>query len=101
MKYLNPSFLLFLFVTTLTTAQNKYYVSSPYLGSCEGTIDHPYSQLQDALGVAIAGDTIFVAEGTYFPDEGDCGMINSDFRTVSFVIPGGVVLMGGYNLTFT
>ena len=53
------------------------------------------TSLQDALQGAVEGDSIKVAKGTYFPDEG-YGFINNN-REHSFEIPGGVVLLGGYS----
>jgi len=68
-----------------------------------GTLEYPYISLQDALTATglEAGDTILVAEGIYYPDESECGYLDTDDRTASFVIPNGIVLMGGYNSTFT
>ncbi len=48
-----------------------------------------YHDLQNALNAAIYGDTIWVAQGTYYP------AINAD-REKSFVIKNGVVLLGGF-----
>lgn len=49
----------------------------------------PFSQLPDALAAAAAGDEIRVAKGTYKPTTG----ID---RNVSFVLPSGVLLLGGF-----
>src|SRR5262245_53578902 len=49
-----------------------------------------YTSLQTALGAAVAGDEIWVASGTYKPTAG----ID---RSVSFVIPNGVKLFGGFH----
>ncbi len=48
-----------------------------------------YTDLQAALGVAVSGDTIKVADGTYRPTAG------TD-RTISFTLKTGVALYGGY-----
>ncbi|NQT88432.1 tandem-95 repeat protein, partial [bacterium] len=66
------------------------YVDEHALGANDGTswID-AYVDLQDALAAAIPGDQIWVADGDYKPtDTGD--------RTVSFVIPAGVAVYGGF-----
>jgi hypothetical protein len=51
-----------------------------------------FTNLQDALAVAVSGDTILVAEGTYKPDEG--GSMTLGDRTVSFQLQNGVILLG-------
>ncbi|HNT20279.1 MAG TPA: choice-of-anchor Q domain-containing protein, partial [Saprospiraceae bacterium] len=49
--------------------------------------DMAFTTLQAALATAVAGDTIKVAQGTYYP---------GSTRDSSFIIPSGVVLLGGY-----
>jgi hypothetical protein len=51
--------------------------------------DAAYLNPQDALAVAVSGDTIRVADGTYKPTSG------TD-RTISFNLKTGVSLLGGY-----
>lgn len=53
-----------------------------------------FATLQDALSVAIPGDTILVAQGLYRPDQG--GAVTSGDRSASFTLPGGITLVGGY-----
>ena len=53
-----------------------------------------YSLLQDALLETESGDEVRIAEGTYYPDEG-IGQIENEV-TSSFVIAGGVAVMGGF-----
>ncbi len=53
-----------------------------------------YRNVQDALVGAGPGDEIWVADGTYTPDNGG-GQTPGD-RTASFDIPDGVTLRGGY-----
>lgn len=50
--------------------------------------------LQSALAVAVNGDEIWVAEGTYYPDEGT-GQTNG-LRTSSFQLIQGVEIYGGF-----
>lgn len=53
-----------------------------------------FTNLQDALAVAVSGDTILVAEGTYKPDEGD--LVTPGDRAASFQLQDGVILLGSY-----
>ena len=67
------------------------YVDSSALGLNTGeTWVDAYTDLQSALNISNYGDTIFVAEGTYYPTD-------SLDRTIRFVIPSGVKLIGGYS----
>lgn len=69
-------------------ASNHYFVLPE--GSGEGTSwKDAFPDLQAALAVAQEGDIIWVAEGTYLPT-------TENDRTVSFVIPSGVQLFGGF-----
>jgi len=95
MKQLIFTIVVFIFSTPIFS-QNLYVDStSTCTVSCNGsTWNTAYTKLQDALSVAQAGDTIFVAKGTYFPDEG-VGYTNNN-RQQYFEIPDSVVLFGGY-----
>ncbi len=59
-------------------------------GNQDGTSwDHAFSDLQDALAVAKCGDNVWVAKGTYFPT-------TTTDRTISFELPNGVAMYGGF-----
>ncbi len=58
-----------------------------------------YTNLQDALAVAIAGTEIWVAAGVYYPDEGG-GQTNDDVRA-KLALTDGVKLYGGFAGTET
>ena len=53
-----------------------------------------FPTLQDALAIAVSGDQIRVADGTYYPDEG-AGQTDND-RYSTFALIDGVSLYGGY-----
>lgn len=71
------------------------YVSAAATGANDGSswVDASV-YLQDALGAATAGDTLWVASGTYYPDEG-AGQ-TPDNRASTFTIPDGVAVLGGF-----
>lgn len=51
-----------------------------------------FRDLQDAIAIAESGDTIVVAQGTYFPT-------NDTNREKRFLLKNGVVILGGFNAT--
>ncbi|HXF85766.1 MAG TPA: YDG domain-containing protein [Anaerolineales bacterium] len=58
-----------------------------------------FQKLQDALAVVDPGNQIWVAQGTYYPDEG-AGLTDND-RTNTFNLPDDVAIYGGFNGTET
>ncbi|MFI5377669.1 MAG: right-handed parallel beta-helix repeat-containing protein [Tepidisphaerales bacterium] len=64
-------------------------VNSPAPATNGPSWSQAYKDLQLALGVAVSGDTIKVADGTYKPTSG------TD-RTISFQLMTGVAIYGGY-----
>ena len=76
----------------IATAANAdiIYVDIDATGSDTGTSWlHAFVDLQDALGIAVAGDEIWVADGVYKPTQG------SD-RYAYFTVQRGVHLAGGF-----
>ena len=98
MNYQNRLFLstLYILIPLLGFAQslsNRIYVAS---ASSAGPTANgkswktAFTELQTALQVAKSGDTIWIAEGTYLPTK-------TTNRDISFIIPNGVKLYGGFN----
>ncbi|MBA7476634.1 hypothetical protein ES707_12025 [subsurface metagenome] len=55
-----------------------------------------YNYLQDALAGAVADDEIWVAEGTYKPDENTANPSGTGVRTATFQLINGVAIYGGF-----
>jgi hypothetical protein len=71
------------------------YVRKEAAGFADGSSwADAYPEVQDALVHAVAGDTIWVAVGTYHPDDGD-GQTPGD-RLTSFQLVSGVKMYGGF-----
>ncbi len=67
-----------------------WYVDSDAAGSNNGTSwANAFNHLQDALASSQQGDDIWVAEGTYTPDQGDD-------QTATFALINGVGIYGGF-----
>jgi hypothetical protein len=83
-------------VTISVSAPRKIYVdSSAIAGNNNGTSwSNAFNHLQDGMAVASINDTILVAKGTYYPDEGK-GLKDND-SLLSFNIPNGITLLGGF-----
>ena len=72
------------------------YVDTDASGGNDGTSwADAYVHLQDALTSASDGDEIWVAEGTYYPDDG-ISVTDNNTNTV-FTVVGGVQLYGGFS----
>jgi predicted outer membrane repeat protein len=78
------------------TSAEVFYVDADATDSVHNGMNWcaAFQYLNDALGVADAGDTIRVANGTYRPDQG-LGQSLGD-RSSSFRLVAGVTLEGGY-----
>ncbi|MCH2084993.1 MAG: T9SS type A sorting domain-containing protein [Saprospiraceae bacterium] len=75
---------------------NHYFVDQGVEGGDEdgSSWEDAFSNLQQAIELAEYGDTIWVAEGTYFSTD-------DDDRTKSFILKDGVALYGGFDGTET
>lgn len=80
---------------TSTTACTFYVDTTKSATDNEGTSwTEAFKSLQDALDVGKSGDLIWVADGTYYPDEGSHEANNDRFAT--FQLPDGIVVIGGF-----
>ena len=83
------------FTVTVNKIPELFYVDSAANGNNDGkSWNDAYNYLQDALAYASQGDTIWIASGTYYPDEGDGYQDNA--RDSSFMIPDSVKVYGGF-----
>jgi len=78
-----------------------YYVNTSATGANNGTSwTNAFTNLQSALAVATSGDKIYVAKGTYKPsqqyDVSTGNTTTGDARKVTFKIPDGVEVYGGF-----
>ena len=72
-----------------------YYVNDDAAGTNDGTSwKNAFTDLQSALAVAVAGDSVWVAAGTYKPSVSLDG--SADARTAAFSLKSGVALYGGF-----
>ncbi|MCC6726121.1 MAG: hypothetical protein IT258_16560 [Saprospiraceae bacterium] len=81
---------------SVTTSAKVIFVKQD--GNGDGTSwAKAFGSLQQALSAASFGSDIWVAEGTYLPTE--CAICSPVERQISFHVPGGVKLYGGFNGT--
>ncbi len=83
-----------LFVSPVASAQVVYVDANAPAGGAGITWADAFRNLQDALGVALPGDQVWVAEGTYHPDRG-VGILQGD-TSASFKLLDGVAIYGGF-----
>ena len=78
--------------------QTTIYVDHAATGANDGSSwADAYTSLQDALDAASGSDEIYIAQGTYYPDEGQT--VTDDERSASFTITGtqdGLKVYGGF-----
>ncbi len=77
------------FLTYSSLSGATIYVDASQTGGTGTSWATAYEDLQDALSTAVSGDEIWVKNGTYLPTSG------TD-RNISFQVPSGVKLYGGF-----
>lgn len=86
---------LFCFASLKAVQADTYYVEDDASDTGNGTSwENAFKYLQDALAKASAGDEIWVAQGTYKPDQGDSVIIGD--RSATFQLIDGVKVKGGF-----
>ena len=88
------SFPLFLFVTGQVPAATLYVDQNAAPGGDGSGWLSAFQSLQDALDEAGVGDEVWIAAGTYFPDEG--GSVVAGDRQATFTLKAGMTLYGGF-----
>ena len=89
-------FILSLFLSLFSTAAVIYVDAGATPGGDGSSWASAYNFLQDALDqtVEAQGDQLWIAEGTYYPDEG--ANVTEGDRAASFTLKDGVALYGGF-----
>jgi len=89
-------FILSLFLSLFSTAAVIYVDADATPGGDGSSWASAYNFLQDALDqtVEAQGDQLWIAEGTYYPDDG--ANVTEGDRAASFTLKDGVALYGGF-----
>jgi hypothetical protein len=78
-------------------AASTWYVDADSPPAGDGlTWETGFRFINDALVLAVSGDEIHVAQGTYRPDEREAFPTGTGVRTATFQLKSGVQLMGGF-----
>jgi predicted outer membrane repeat protein len=95
---MKSTFLSLLLVASLLAQSTAKTIHVKQDGTGNGTSwKNAFGDLQQALAIATSGDEIWVSEGTYLPVR--CDYCNLTQREISFKVPSGVKLYGGFNGT--
>lgn len=92
--------ILFLVLISQYAYSTVRYVKANAVGANNGTSwPNAFTNLQSALDVAVLGDQIWVASGTYFPSKDPSS--GTDLRDKTFLLINGVAMYGGFAGTET
>ncbi|WP_428657515.1 right-handed parallel beta-helix repeat-containing protein [Runella sp.] len=90
--------LLVMSLLTVPSFAARYHVKTTGSDVAAGTNwTAAFATLQKALATATSGDEIWVAAGTYYPDEG--GAFSNNDRNAHFTMKNGVAIYGGFPAT--
>jgi hypothetical protein len=81
------SFILFCFLQNVN-AETVYVDASNNTGIEDGSEEHPFNTIKEGIDAAVPGDTVFIRQGTYSPDETWQGHDNT------LILKAGVKLVG-------
>lgn len=93
------SFILSLSLVTSVASSVIYVNQEATVGGDGQSWGSAFDNIQDALEVSVSGMDIWIAQGVYYPDEGNL-QVNDDIFA-SFILVDGVSLYGGFNATET
>lgn len=87
------------FAFNIAAAKTIYVKPAGSDANTGGFWNQAFKTLQQAIATAVSGDQVWLAKGTYYPDEGN-GAINND-RAAAFHIKNGITIYGGFAGTET
>jgi len=58
-----------LIINAMISAAQIIYVDDSYTGLENGSLAHPFNTIKEGIAAANPGDTVFIRQGTYIPDE--------------------------------
>ncbi|MFT5288771.1 MAG: hypothetical protein ACI8QC_003517 [Planctomycetota bacterium] len=91
--------LAFALIIPIAGAQSRYLVDDDAAPGGDGlTWATAFDNLDDAFGVSLVGDRVWVAEGTYYPS---VRTDPAEPRSATFFIPQGIRVLGGFDGTET
>jgi predicted outer membrane repeat protein/parallel beta-helix repeat protein len=78
----------------------RIYVDGDATGNNDGSSwDNAFNYLQDGIDAASSGWDIWVAEGTYYPDEDTAYPSGTNSQSATFTLESGVAIYGGFDGT--
>jgi predicted outer membrane repeat protein len=89
-------FIVSFFIAVLAQSQTIRYVVQGGAGTKNGSSwANASGDMQAMINSSVANDQVWVAKGTYYPDEGT-GQINND-RAACFILKNNLAIYGGFN----